>query len=115
MTIEKIPASVGEIGNGAFSGCTGLVSLEIAAAVLGTGTRIFQACGALEKVWLRSSCETITAGSGTFSPFLSCPAGLLFFAEPTEKPAGWGAFFNRVGTGGATEASVTWGQTTCPW
>lgn len=115
MTVEKIPATVVEIGNGAFSGCSGLVNLEIAASVLGTGTRIFQACGGLEKVWLRSSCETITAGSGTYSPFLSCPAGLLFFAEPTAKPTGWGSFFNRVATGGATEASVTWGQTTRPW
>ena len=90
-------------------------SVLLMVSTICTGTRIVQACTGLQKVWLRSSCETVTAGSGTYAPFTGCVSGLLLFAEPAEKPAGWGSFFNRVTTGGAVEASVTWGQTARPW
>lgn len=115
ITVSLLPAGVASVGALAFYGCTSIVNMEIAAEVLGTGTKIFQNCTGLQNVWIRSSCETITAASAAYSQFYGCAGALAIFAEPGSKPAGWGDYFNRTGTGGGTTAAVVWGQTARPW
>ena len=115
ITLTSLPSTVTSIGNSAFWKCNSIVNIEIGSTKLGTGTKIFQNCSALEKVWIRSTCTTITAASAANAPFVGCPAGLAVYAEPSAKPAGWGNYFNRTGSSGATTVTVTYDQATKPW
>ena len=115
LAVSKIPAGVTSVGTLAFSGCTGLVNMEIACAVLGPNTKSFNNCTGLEKVWFRSSCETVAAASAANSQFVGCSDSLAIYAEPAAKPAGWGDYFNRTGSGGGTTVQVQYGQAARPW
>lgn len=115
LQIDILPAGLTQIGGSAFTGCTGLVNLEIPCALIGTGTKPFSGCTGLRKVWIRSACETITAAAANNAPFTNCSTALELYAEATAAPAGWGAYYNRVGNNGTSTATVTFSQATRPW
>ena len=60
-----IPNSVTSIGSGAFSGCTGLTSLDIPNSVTSIGSGAFSGCTGLTSVTIPNSVTSI--GSGAFS------------------------------------------------
>lgn len=115
ITNMILPESITSIGNYAFNGCTSMKNVEIKAQTLGAGTYIFYECTGLEKAWIRSTCTTITAAAAGTAPFVKCNGTLKIYAEPTSALSGWGTYFNRVGSGGSTTITVTYGQKTCPW
>ncbi len=58
-TIVTIPNSVTSIGNGAFSGCSGLTSVSIPNSVTSIGARAFYGCSGLTSVTIGNSVTSI--------------------------------------------------------
>ncbi len=107
--LEKIQA--GNIYSNAFSGCSGLgPKLKIKALQIGTSptntNNAFRNCTGLRAVWLDVS--TIHAGSATYGPFYGC-SNLTIYTPASEKPAGWGNYFNYLGT--SSQANVVYNTT----
>ena len=117
VKITKIPSTVTRLGYSAFVNCMGLTHMEIAcSSISGSNSSApFKGCKNLEKVWLRSNLQTITFSQRSSAPFVECSTDLQIYAEPAEKPEGWQQYFNSVGINGASEATVTYGQTERPW
>lgn len=115
LVLTALPDSVYSFGGYVFSGCTSIVNMEIGAPMLGSGTANFYGCTGLENVWIRDSCQRITAPIASTAQFAECSDALKIYAEATAKPSGWGTYFNRTGTGGGTEIEVVYGQTEIPW
>ena len=114
LTISELPSNITtRIGSYAFRDCTGLTVMEIACTAI--NTYCFQSCTGLTKVWIRSTCTSISATSASSSPFVNCSTSLQIYAEPSAKPSGWGTYFNRTGTSGGTTVTVVYNQTTKPW
>ena len=114
LSISKLPSNITtKVGSRAFTSCTGLTVMEIACT--GIDTYCFQSCTGLTKVWIRSTCTTITASATSNSPFVGCSTSLQIYAEPDNKLSGWGTYFNRTGTNGGTTVTVVYNQTTKPW
>jgi len=117
VKITKIPNTVTQLWYNAFINCMGLTHMEIACSSIGGSnySAPFKGCKNLEKVWLRSNLQTIAFSQRSSAPFVECSTDLQIYAEPAEKPEGWQQYFNSVGTNGASEATVTYGQTERPW
>ena len=115
LALTSLPESLTSISSSAFNGCTGLINMEIEAATLGTGTKIFNRCTGLQNIWIRNTCDTITATKASNAPFTGCSTTLTIYAEDSTKQSGWGTYFNRTGPSGATTVTVIYNQTTCPW
>ena len=117
LAITSLPSSLTKVGYVAFFCCTSLTNIEIAAQTLGDdeGCIVFKGCTGLQKVWLRSTCTSISTPTVSSAPFMNCSESLEIYAEPAEKPDGWGDYFNRTGADGGTTVTVVYGQTTCPW
>ena len=113
ITISTLPSTISSVGNYAFRDCSGIQNLEIGCGSV--GTYCFQYCTGLKKVWLRSSCTTISASTTSNCPFNGCSTSLAIYAEPSSNPSGWGTYFNRTGSSGGTSVTVTYSQTTKPW
>lgn len=110
VSVELLPSSLTNVGSYAFQGCVAIIHVEIAASV---DMRVFQNCTGLEKVWIRTTCHQLYSPSAGQSPFVGCSDDLEIYVEAASKPGG--AYFNRSGVNGATEVTVTYGQTTKPW
>ena len=110
-SIETItlPISLQYLGSYAFNGCQSLKTTEIKCANPYI-SMAFKNCPNLKKIWIRDTCETL---SGT--PFIGCPDDLVIYVEATSMPPGWDDSFNLTGSSGNIEATVVYGQTTCPW
>ena len=65
LTSIEIPNSVTSIGDGAFSGCSGLTSIEIPNSVTSIGYRAFKNCSGLTSIEIPNSVTSI--GNGAFS------------------------------------------------
>lgn len=113
LALTLIPSTVNSVGSYAFRQCTGLTTIEIACGSI--NTYCFYGCTGLTKVWIRSTCTTISATSAANSPFVGCSTSLQIYAEPSTAPSGWGSYFNRTGTSGGTTVTVVYNQTTKPW
>ena len=118
ISIELLPSSLTEVQNGAFARCTGITNIEIACGKLGdqayaTYGPVFDRCTGLSKVWIRNTCESIFATSATISPFYNCSNLQTIYVEASQKPDGWGSYFNYIS--GNTQATVVYNQTTKPW
>ena len=109
----------------AFYSCTGLTSLDLSAletisdsgmsyAFYGTGvtsldlpslTSLGQQalyCNTtLTKIWIPSTCTTISASRYSYSPFYQCSSSLEIFTDAEAALDGWGAYWNYYGSGGA--------------
>ena len=65
LTSIEIPSSVTSIGNYAFHGCTGLISIEIPSSVTSIGNSAFHGCTGLTSIEMPSSVTSI--GMSAFS------------------------------------------------
>lgn len=112
ITVDRIPSTVESVGANAFNSCP-IKNIEIAAKEL--KALVFQGCTQLEKVWFRSTCETVAATGSASYPFRMCSADLEIYAEPDSKPAGWESYYNYTSNDPAVEVTVVYGQTTSPF
>ena len=85
-TSITISESVTKIEENAFSGCSGLTSINIP-----------------------SSVTTISASSSSYSPFYGWNSSAVIYCEASSKPSGWGAYWNYYNS---TNALKTYYQTT---
>lgn len=85
-TSITISESVTKIEENAFSGCSGLTSINIP-----------------------SSVTTISASSSSDSPFYNWNSSAVIYCEASSKPSGWGAYWNYYNS---TNALKTYYQTT---
>lgn len=121
--LEEInfPSTLTGIYTQAFKDCTSLPkNLELFATTI--QARVFEGCTQLEKVWLRTTIETINvnetkkSGSVTarYGPFFNCSSSLALYCEPSSRPTGWNEYFD-VYTGLDTRLSTQYGVTSRPW
>lgn len=130
ISLSVIPESIYSIGDSAFGYCTGITHIELRCTHLATATRnvssngavsyvvtggkrIFANCTNLESVWIRDTCNNISASSTSYSPFMACSALTTIYAEDAYKESGWGEYFAYNTT--SASVPVVYGQTTCPW
>lgn len=109
LVLTELPSSLTNMSNSAFANCMNLKTMKIKCQQLGTGTKIFQKCSKLTKVWISSNCTTITVSSSASSHFAGCPDTLEIYTDATEKLSGWDTYFNKTGTSGSVEATVHYG------
>ena len=103
LTSIELPASLTSIGMSAFNGCTGLTSIEIPSSVTSIGDVAFYGCTGLTSIELPSSLTSI--GGGAFS---DC-TGLTSIELPSSLTSiGDGAF---SGCTGLTSITVVSGNT----
>ena len=99
----KIPASVTGIGDSAFSGCSGLISITIPASVTSIGDRAFLDCGGLTSITIPAGVTSI--GYWTFG---GC-SGLTSIIMPTSVTSIEGCAF--IGCSGLTSITIPKGLT----
>ena len=94
-----IPNTVTSIGNYAFYGYGGLISIIIPNSVTMIGDEAFAHCSRLNSIYIPNSVANI--GSRAFSSCLN----LTIYAEATSQPIGWHANWNQH------NRPVVWGHT----
>ena len=107
LTSLTIPSSVTSIGNYAFYGCSGLTSLTIPSGVTSIGEMAFNGCSGLTSLTIPSSVTSI----GDWA-FKGC-SGLTSLTIPSSVTSiGWGAF---EGCRGLTSLTIPSGVTEIGW
>ena len=97
LTSIEIPNSVTSIGNESFSGCSSLTSIEISASLTSIGASAFLSCSSLTSIEIPDSVTSI--GGWAFS---GCN-NLTIYCEAESKPSGWKMSWNP------SKCSVVWG------
>jgi len=98
-------------GASAFQFCTALIEADLGLTTI--YGHVFQNCTALEKVWLRSTCTTITASAVSQSPFYTTNKNCVLYVAASSKPSGFGSYWDNYD--GSTKLSVVYRQTTSPF
>lgn len=101
MNLREIAVS-GDIGKQAFAYNTGLKTLKIKCARLGTASNAaaaFQNCTGLTHVWLSSEIGQIYASSYSYAPFYNCGQNVVLYTDAASKPNVWGSYFNYYASG----------------
>lgn len=93
-----------QINRGAFSTCQDIKYLAIVCS--GAIYNSFDSCAGLNKLWINKE-STIPASSVFDSPFYECSNLTDIYTDATEKPSGWGEYFNY--TNFSTQATVHYG------
>ena len=106
-----IPESVTDIGRSAFQNCTNLRDITISDTVTHIAISTFKNCSNLSRIFIPKSVTTIYSGfyGSINSPFEGCPSTLKIYCEATEKPSGWGDYWNYYDDN--NQLDVTWGYT----
>ena len=106
-----IPNTVKSIGKCAFLYCVDLTSIEIPNSVTTIEQIAFMGCTGLTKIFIPKSVTTIIPTSTAYSnsPFNGCSSALKIYCEASEKPSGWGTYWNYYDS--SNQLSVTWGVT----
>lgn len=119
FTELHIPASVNLVELWAFGFCRSLINLEVAASEIRASA--FSDCTALEKIWLRSTVETVAGhGTGLFDALVQwtgCSPDATLYCEPASKPSGWNSEYDAYARDAEAylRYNAVWGQTVPPW
>ena len=90
-----IPEGITVIPQSAFSGRTTLKRISLPDTLKQISSYAFQGCTGLTSVYIPASVTTIvTNASGTYAPFRNCSSNLKIYCEATEKPSGWGTYWD---------------------
>ena len=89
--------SVTSIGEGAFSDCSSLTSIEIPNSVTSIGSSAFYYCSSLTSIVIPSSVTSIG-----FYAFSDC-SSLTIYCEAESEPSGWNSWWND------SKRPVVWG------
>jgi len=106
LALTSLPSGVTNIEYMAFYYCTNLVKLKCWCTSL--GQEAFENCTGLTKIWIPSTCITISAYSATSSPFYGC-TNVVIYTNASNKLAGWNTYWNY--TGDSTQATVNYNIT----
>ena len=98
MTGIRIPEGITEIGEGAFSVCTALVSVTLPSTLRRIESYAFSACAELIEIRIPLSVEHIGNDA-----FWSCES-LTVYCEASEQPRGFSMYWNR------SLCPVVWGK-----
>ena len=79
-------------------------------AVVSIGAGAFAFCSSLKKVWIQSTCKTISV-NGYYRPFTGCPSTCQIYTNLTSKPSGWQTYWNGYVANGTDTLTVHWGAT----
>jgi hypothetical protein len=109
LTSITIPNTVTSLGNQVFYGCTGLTSVTIGSGITSLGVGEFVGCTGLTNIFIPSTVTTIEAPNYGSSLFYNCTSTMTITCGATEKPAGWGTYWNYYSSTGTL--TVSWGQT----
>lgn len=93
-----------QINQGAFSNCDHIKYLAIVCS--GEINNAFTACYNLKKVWVNKEA-TLTANHPSFAPFAYSYSLTDIYTDATEKPSGWGDYFNYINS--TTQVTVHYG------
>lgn len=94
-----------QINQGAFSRCSKIKYLAIVCS--GEINKAFSACYSLQKVWVNKEATIQASDDASNSPFWDCSNLTDIYTDATEKPSGWGDYFNYTFFG--TQATVHYG------
>lgn len=94
-----------QINQGAFSNCQDIKYLAIVCS--GEINNAFPECYGLQKVWVNKEATIPASDSALNSPFYECSNLTDIYTDATEKPSGWGDYFNY--TSFSTQATVHYG------
>lgn len=81
------------IQDGAFLGCPNIKQLDLV-SIQTIGKYAFRGCTGLQKIWIPSTCTTIseTSGTETTYPFNECSC--IIYTDAESPQSGWGAHWN---------------------
>ena len=94
LTSVTIPNSVTRIESFAFSNCSSLANITIPNSVTRIESNAFSNCSSLANIYIPSSVTTIDASDYYGSPFAGCSSLLKVYCGASEKPSGWGLYWN---------------------
>ena len=101
--IITIPEGVTVIPNAAFQYRSTLKQIYLPDTLKTIGKNAFQSCTGLTSIYIPASVETFTSStSSSAAPFLNCSSNLKIYCEATEKPSGWGTYWNLHSYGSTT-------------
>ena len=109
LSISKIPDSVTKLNDRTFVNCPNITINKFSSNLKEISIVCFNNCTGLTKLYIPSTVTTISATSYRLSPFNGCTNLTDIYTDATEKPAGWGQYFNYTGT--STQATVHYGVT----
>ena len=112
LTSINIPNSATSIGSYAFYNCSSLASITISNSVTSIGINAFQNCTAMRRIYIPSSVTTISASSYSYSPFYGWNSTAIIYCGASSKPSGWGAYWNYYASG--ETLTVNWGASGLP-
>jgi hypothetical protein len=95
-----------------FNGCYALEELSLDGLIgITSSSSNFADCINLKKVWIPSTCTTISASSSSDYSlhFKNCNPNLIIYTDATSKPSGWGTYWNYINSN--TPLQVYWGAT----
>lgn len=102
-----IPEGVQKIGSDAFYQCENLTDVKFPNSIEMIGDGAFGGCTKLTRIWISKNCTTISASSYSNAPFYKCANLKDIYTDATEKPSGWGKYFNYIDSG--KQATIHYG------
>lgn len=107
LSISKLPDSITKLNQRAFNNCPNITINKFSSNLKEISLVTFGNCTGITKLYIPSTVTKILATSNTLSPFSGCTNLTDIYTDATEKPAGWGQYFNYINR--STQATVHYG------
>ena len=109
LLLDTLPNLITELNRQTFRYCSSITINKFGNNVTTISFSCFQGCTGITILYIPSTVTTISAPSYSISPFNGCTNLTDIYTDATEKPAGWGQYFNYTGLN--TQATVHYGVT----